>query len=53
MERGSRRLLHDLHALSRAFEDRLPARERLRNELGPALSRTLGQLSPSRPRRVA
>ena len=53
MERGSRRLLHDLHALSRAFEDRPPARERLRNELGQQLSRMLAQLSPTRPRRVA
>jgi hypothetical protein len=53
MERGNRRLLHDLHAVGRALEERPPARERLRSELGAHLSRKLLQESTHRRRRIA
>jgi hypothetical protein len=62
MERGSRRLLHDLDLFGRIVEQRAPARERLRGELGAVTfqrllvgsdSRADGTASVHRPGRVA
>ena len=60
MERGDRRLLHDLGLFGRIAALRPTARERLEGELGsamfrqlvPAVARSNGYL-PYRPRRVA
>jgi hypothetical protein len=41
MERGTRRLLHDLDVVGRVQEDRLSARERLQLEVGPTMARRL------------
>jgi hypothetical protein len=49
MERGSRRLLHDLDALGRVFQDRLPAWKRLELEVGPLLARALLPVEGPRP----
>jgi hypothetical protein len=62
MERGDRRLLHDLDLFGRIVEQRAPARERLRGELGAVTFQRLfagsdsqadGTASVHRPRRVA
>lgn len=41
MERGTRRLQHDLDVFGRIQEDRLSARERLELEVGPTVARKL------------
>jgi len=49
MERGNRRLLHDLDTFGRAMDDRLPARERLSLEVGPLMARKLLPGDDGRP----
>jgi hypothetical protein len=49
MERGDRRLLRDLDLVGRVVSERVPARERLEREVGPALLRHLLPESDSRP----
>jgi hypothetical protein len=49
MERGTRRLMHDLDAFGRALEDRVPAWERLSSEVGPLTARKLLEIGGGRP----
>lgn len=49
MERGSRRLLHDLAAVGRSLEDRPSAWERLELEVGPLLAQKLIPADEGRP----
>jgi hypothetical protein len=49
MERGTRRLLHDLDTFGRAMDDRLPAWERLSMEVGPLTVRKLLPVDGGRP----
>ena len=49
MERGTRRLLHDLDAFGRVVEDRVPAWERLTREVGPMMARKLLPVDGGRP----
>lgn len=49
MERGIRRLLHDLEAMGRASEDRVSAQLRLQRELGPLTLRKLLPAAGGRP----
>jgi len=53
MARGTRRLLHDLVALGRVSEDRVPAWERIERELGPLLARQLHPAAGGRPAKRA
>lgn len=49
MERGTRRLLHDLDAFGRLTLDRLTAWERLEHEVGPLMARKLVPVDGGRP----
>lgn len=49
MERGTRRLLHDLDAFGRAVDDRAPAWERLSAEVCPLMARKLLPMGGGRP----
>ena len=49
MERGTRRLLHDLDAFGRVVDDRIPAWERLAMEVGPIMARKLLPVDGGRP----
>ena len=49
MERGTRRLLHDLDAFGRVLDDRVPAWERLSREVGPTTARKLLAAAGGRP----
>lgn len=50
MERGDRRLLNDLALMGRVTAERVPAQERLEQELGPVMLKLLfpdGYLRPA------
>jgi hypothetical protein len=49
MERGTRRLLHDLDAFGRVLDDRVPAWDRISREVGPTIARKLLPAGDSRP----
>jgi hypothetical protein len=49
MERGSRRLLNDLHTLGRLYDARLSASERLQREIGRAMMDKLFSADGGRP----
>ena len=49
MERGSRRLLHDLDAFGRPSEHRLSTWERLHQEVGPLMMRKLFTADGGKP----
>jgi hypothetical protein len=49
MERGTRRLLHDLDIFGRVARDRLSAWERLELEVGPLMARKLVPVDGGRP----